>query len=87
MKKIKILLIGMLTFAFFNTFIIAFANNNPVETNLIEEAQISPKGLEYHCYWLTGGWGGPTARDCMGCLERPMKEPQVQGTCKTGIQE
>ena len=84
MKKVKISFVGIIIFSLFSTFFAAFATNKPIDTMYPEEKPGTKSG--YHCYWLPGSWNGPLARDCMGCVERPMENPQVSGTCKNHIE-
>ena len=81
-KRIKKRLIGIVVFSMLNTFLFTFATNGSINTNNSKD-EIPP--ADYHCYWLPGGWDGPIARDCMGCVERPMEDPQARSTCTYGI--
>lgn len=82
-RKIRKRLLGILVFSMLNTFLFTFATNGSIRTN--KSAVTTRNPVEYHCFWLPGGWDGPMARDCMGCVERPMEDPRVQGTCTSGI--
>jgi hypothetical protein len=84
-KKIVYICTGLLLAALINTAFITSTFGKPL-SQPVSTAGIEPDGTTYHCYWLTGGWGGPTGTDCIGCVERPMKDPQVQGTCSKEIQ-
>jgi len=88
-KKTLSVLMGVIFIATFNTIFTPLAkSNNSKSANLLETALSSYYyGGEYHCYWWADEyWTGPIARDCYGCLEKPMKNPSMPSTCTFGIE-